>query len=159
MSRLENFLEGFLIKAGALKPVVLGTAPAKISVTPEVKERLMERLFIESKLHNRILMALMAVHFLIIIAAFCLVYFYRNDLTSTSVILGGSGSILSLLGITRSLSNLWRTKMAVDVLIAILPSLSTEQAIQAVKDLYYAQSKSSTDAPRVGKRSKTLEER
>lgn len=152
MPRLEKLLQELLVEAGELKPVVMGKAPAKISVTPEIKERLMERLFVALKLHNQILLALIALHFLIIIAAFCLVYYYRSSPTTVSVILGGS--ILSLLPVIRSLSNIWRTKMAVDVLIAILPSLSPEQSLEAVKDLYYYQSESPTDGSRDSERSK-----
>lgn len=137
MRRLQTILEESLLEAGALKPVQMGPVPAKISVTPEVKRRLIERLLRESNFNNRILVAVTCLHFLLFIIALWLVYYNRDSLSAISVILGGS--VLSLLAVTRSLSNLWRTKTGVDVLIAILPSLSPEQAIQAVKDLYYDQ--------------------
>lgn len=137
MPRLQTILKKALVEAGALKPIQMGPAPAKISVTHEVKVRLIERLLVESKFNNRFLVALTSLHFVVFILALWLVYYYRDSLRSISLILGGSA--LSLLAVTRRLSDLWRTKMGVDVLIAILPSLSPDQAIQAVKDLYYDQ--------------------
>lgn len=152
MRKLQTIIEELLNEAGALKPIKLGPGSAKISVTPEVKDRLIKRLFVESKFNNRILIAVTILHIFIFIIALWLVYYNRNSLTAVSVIFGGS--VLSLLGITRSLSNLWRTKTGIDLLIAILPSLCPEQVIQVIKDLYYNRSEPSAEVTAATEKSK-----
>lgn len=152
MERLHKILEGVLIEAGTLKPIEMGPSLTRISVTPEVKERLIEHLLVGLKFHNRFLKALIALHFLIFVVALWLVYYNRNSLGAVSAIL--SISVLLLLGVIRSLSNLWQTKVGIDILIAILPGLPPEQAVKAVKDLYYNQSKPSPSSSAITERFK-----
>jgi len=139
MARLHRVLEELLVEAGALKTIEMGPPSAKSSATPEVKDGVMERLLGESKFNNRFLKAVITLHFLIFTVALWLVYYSKDSLAAFSVILGISVTLL--LGVVRSLSSLWQTKMGIDILIAILPSLSPEQSVKVVKDIYYNQSK------------------
>jgi hypothetical protein len=137
MQRLQTILAEILQEAGELKPLTLGPDSTDISVAPELKERVMERLFVQLKFNDRLIKLVVAMQFTVFLVALGLVYSYRDSPIFVSIIFGSS--ILSLLGITRSLSNLWSTKTAADVLIATLPRLSPELTVQAIKDLYYYQ--------------------
>jgi hypothetical protein len=143
VARLHKVLEEILVEAGALKPIEMGPSSSKPSATPEGKERLMERLQAQSKFNGRFLKSVIAVHFLSFIVPFLLAYFLRASLATAALIL--SLTVALLLGITRLLSDLWQTKMGIDVLIALLPDLSPQQAVEALKALYHTQSKRSSN--------------
>ena len=139
MARLHKVLEEILVEAGALRPVEMGPPPAEGLATPDVKERLVEALPPRARLNERLLKLVIALHLISFLAPLLLVYFLRNSLAAVALIL--SVTVPFLLGITRLLSELWRTKEAVDMLITILPGLPPELAVKAVKDVYYAHGK------------------
>lgn len=140
MQRLQTVLQELLREAGALELVKMGPAPAKVSITPEVRKHFEERLLVELKANDRILKAVVALHFFIFLVALGLIYYSKNSPLFVSCVVGGS--VFALLAITRSLSNLWQAKMAIDILLVELPRLSGEQVVQIIKDLYYGRMKS-----------------
>lgn len=135
--RVQTILHDYLHRAGALKPIKLGTADRAITVTDEQRQALFERLLKQTGFNNGMVIAVTVLHFALFVLAIWLVYYYRESFNIVAAILGGS--VLSLLAITRSLTGLWREKWMLDILISTLPNLTPEQSLTFVKSLYYSQ--------------------
>jgi hypothetical protein len=142
MARLHKVLEELLVEAGALKTIEMGPPSTEVPSPAEVKERLMEGLPPRAKFNDRFLILIIVTHYLCFIAPFLLVYYYRNSLALISAVL--AVTLPSLVLVMRLLSDLWKTKAGIDILITQLPTLPPEQSVEAVKALYYALSKPSS---------------
>ena len=142
MARLRKVLEELLIEAGALKTIEMGPPSTEVPSPAEVKERLIEGLPPRAKFNDRFLILVIVTHYLCFIAPFLLVYYFRNSLALISAVLALTLSFLAF--IMRRLSDLWKTKEGIDILMAQLPTLPPEQSVEAVKALYHALSKPSS---------------
>jgi len=142
MARLRKVLEELLIEAGALKTIEMGPPSTEVPSPAEVKERLIEGLPPRAKFNDRFLILVIVTHYLCFIAPFLLVYYCRNSLALISAVLALTLSFLAF--IMRRLSDLWKTKEGIDILMAQLPTLPPEQSVEAVKALYHALSKPSS---------------
>lgn len=134
MARLQTVLEKFLNEASSLKPPHLGDEP------PSPKREVDKVAFLESLSQERgfnrgIIIALVALHVVLFAVSIGFAAYYRDSPTTIGVILGGS--ILSLLGITKGLQQVWREKVIMDVLVASVPNLSGDSLVKFVESIYY----------------------
>lgn len=138
MSNLEKILENTLKKVGGIEPATLGKTES-LKVSKEDKKRLILQLEEEAKFNNRMIIAIIILHFLLFALAVFLVLYYRDSPEKINFVLGGS--VLSLMVIMYSLIRLWKVKVANDNLRAILPNLSPEQAMVVVQSIYFEEKK------------------
>jgi hypothetical protein len=137
MTKVHTILHNYLHQAGALEPIKLGEPGQAINVTDKDRQALFNRLLVQTKFNNRIVIVVTILHFALFILAIWLVYYYRESFNAVVSILGGS--VLSLLAITRSLTGLWREKWMLDILVSTLPNLTPEQSLEFIKSFYYSQ--------------------
>lgn len=137
MTRVHTILGEYLRRAGALKPIMMGESDRAVTLTDEDRQALYKRLLKEARFNNRMVIAIMVLHFALFILALWLIYYYRE---SFNIILGGS--IVSLLAITKNLISLWREKWMIDILVNSLPNLTPEQALTFVRSFYYSRQSS-----------------
>jgi hypothetical protein len=144
-TRLPLVLKEYLENVGGLNPTDLGPRKAP-TVSVVEQQRLNEKLEKESRVNNRLVVCITVLHFLIFILAAVLVIYHRDSPWLISSILGGS--LLSLLGVIKGLSQLWREKNAIDMLRTILPNLPPDQAVKVIQSVYFASMKQGASSPK-----------
>jgi hypothetical protein len=136
MARTTNIITEFLRNIGALEPVRLGPSKKVVAISAEEKRLLVDRLTRAATIANSLVIVITALHITLFGVAIWLVYFYRNVPTLVSIMLGGS--LLSLLSIARGLKEVWREKWSSDMLVALLPNLTADEAIKVMKIVMYS---------------------
>jgi hypothetical protein len=145
MRNLEKIFKQYLDAVGGREPVELGGGP-KVDLTSSEGKGLLarenanfvKRLSQASSFNKRLVLSLTVLHFLIfLVAAAFLVLHYRDSPTGVTSVFGGS--VVSLLGLTTGLRVVWRNKVTMDLLIAILPNLAPDQQLSAVQSLSFGQ--------------------
>lgn len=133
MSKLKGILEDTLEEIGAIKPPTLGRDNIRFS--KETKDKLLLRLEEEAKFNNKMIVAIIILHFLLFALAVFLVYYFLEKPEVIVYLFGGS--IFSMMIIMYSLIKLWKAKIANDNLRTILPNLPPEQAVEVLKSVYF----------------------
>lgn len=134
MKRLNDVIEQFLNTDDSLRAGPhLGPTTRKVS--PEKVAFLIDQLKLASKQNGRIVTVLVALYVAMLIGGFVIVFTLYHDLKVMHSVLGGS--YLSLLVILKSLQSVWREQTGFVLMISLLPSLSTEEAIKVVETHYY----------------------
>ncbi|MGC2237742.1 MAG: hypothetical protein WA584_16380 [Pyrinomonadaceae bacterium] len=137
-SRLTSILEETLKKTGGLKPATLGETGI-LSVSKEDKKQLLLHLKEESKSINKIIVAIVAAHFLIFALAVLLVLYFRD---SPYVIIPSLGVLVPvLIAILTSLMNVLKTKNKMDLMRTILPNLPPEEVMIVIQSIYFEEKK------------------
>ena len=133
-SKLQHLFGETLKKANALQPPALGSG--LLSLGKEDKKQLLVQIKDQVRFINKIIIAIVVLHFLLFFLAAFLVLYWRNEPKVIAVLL--SGSVLSLMIIIRSLVRLVKTKGKMDNVLMVLPNLSAEQAIVMIQTMYFA---------------------
>lgn len=134
-SKLKLLLGETLKKAGALRPPTLGTS-GLLALGKEDKKQLLVQMRDQVRFINKIIIAIVVLHFLLFFLAAFLVLYWRDRPKVIAMLLGGS--VLSLMVIIRSLVNLVKAKGKMDNVLLVLPNLSAEQAIVMIQTMYFA---------------------
>jgi hypothetical protein len=117
------------------KQLVKGRAGGEqvITPTPEAKQVLLNNLNTASKTNGRILSLMVFLVVLAITFNIVALFIFPNDTLKTVIEIVVGSSILGMLYFLRTL---WKDKTALDILLAIIPSLTPEQVLQIVLDIY-----------------------
>ena len=134
MKGLDDILENTLRKANAFLPAALGEEAA-FSFSSEDKKQLLSQLRLQVKFHNKLVVAIVVMHFLLFALAVVLAVYNRTRPYVVTTLLGGS--VLGLMVIIRSLVNLLKTKGAMDFMLVTLPNLSPKESIKLIQSLYF----------------------
>ena len=134
MKRLTDVLGQFLEAHPALRsPPSLGDKTPLVS--EQQKSFLIQQLKLASAQNRKIATVLVGVYVAMLVVGFIIALtLFRNE-TALRAALGGS--FLSLLLIVRGLYSVWRENNGMQVLLALIPSLSPEEAIKVVESYYY----------------------
>lgn len=134
MKHLIDVLGEFLEtdKTIQLGPHLGGKAP---KVTDQQISFLLEQLKAAAAQNGKIVAILISVYVAMLVVAFIIVLRLFTNPTAMRAALGGS--FLSLLVIVKGLHSLWRENHGIQIMIALLPSLSPEEAIKVVESFYY----------------------
>ncbi len=136
MKRLTNVLGEFLQanKTIRIRPYVGEGAPA---VTEQQLTFLIAQLRAASARNGKIIAVVIALYVAMLAGAFVIVFALLHEPKTMLTVLGGS--FLSLLAIVKGLHSLWRENTRIQLLIALLPSLSPEDAVKVVESYYFKQ--------------------
>lgn len=134
MSRLVDVIGQFLDADESIRsaPHLGGDAP---KITQQQVSFLIDRLKAASTQNSRIAAILIGVYIAMLIVGFIIVLTLFRNATAMRAALGGS--FLSLLVIVKGLHSVWRESHGMQVMLALLPSLSPEEAIKVVESYYY----------------------
>lgn len=139
-SRFISILEETLKKSGGLLPAVQDARPGGLlALTREDQRQLLAQMKAQLSFLNKIIVAIVVLHFLLFVLAAFLVLYYRDSPNVILLLLGGS--VLSLMIIIRSLINLVKTKSKIDYILVTLPNLSPEQAMILIQSIYFEEVK------------------
>jgi len=133
-SKLKLLFGEALKKANAIKPPTLGSG--LLALGKEDKKQLLVQVRDQVRFINKIIIAIVVLHFLLFFLAAFLVLYWRDEPKVIAVLLGGS--VLSLMVIIRSLVSLVKTKGKMDNVLMVLPNLSAEQALVMIQTMYFA---------------------
>ena len=142
-NKLNLLLRETLKKANALQPAALGPGEL-LALGKEDKKQLLAQIEDQVRFINKIIIAIVVLHFLLFFLAAFLVFYWRDDPKVIAILLGGS--VLSLMVIIRSLVSLVKTKSQMDHVLLVLPNLSAEQAIVMLQTMYFAKKKATRSA-------------
>jgi hypothetical protein len=134
MKKFTEILEKTLEKAGAIGPVFLGEGDA-IKASEEDKKRLADQLKKELSVINKMVVAIIILHFLLFGLAVFFAIYYRDSPNTIMLLLGGS--LLGLMVVINSLIRLLKIRNAIGLLLITLPSLSPKEAMKIVSSIYY----------------------
>lgn len=132
MEKLITILEETLEKTGSLELMKMGEESHRLS--KEDKEILISQLKDHMTIIDKIIIAIVILHFLIFLLAVFLVLYYRDNIYAITTLLGGS--VLSLMVIVRSLTNLVKIRSKIAYILITLPNLSPEQAVILIESIY-----------------------
>lgn len=141
--KLNLLLGEALKKANALQPPALGPA-RMLALSKDDKKQLLAQMREQVTFINKIIIAIVVLHFLLFFLAAFLVLYWRDYPKVIAVLLGGS--LLSLMVIIRSLVSLVKTKGEMTNVLMVLPNLSAEQAIVMLQSMYFARKKATPAA-------------
>ena len=96
---------------------------------------MIEQLKLASRQNGRIVAVLVGLYVAMLIGGFIIVFTLFHEPKTMRAALGGS--FLSLLVIVKGLHSVWRENSGMQIMIALLPSLSPEEAIKVVETYYY----------------------
>jgi hypothetical protein len=136
MKRLTDVLGQFLQTDETIRlgPHLGGKAPA---VTEQQLTFLIAQLRAASAQNGKIIAVVIALYVAMLAGGFVIVFALLHEPKTMRTVLGGS--FLSLLAIVKGLHSLWRENTRIQLMIALLPSLSPEDAIKVVESYYYKQ--------------------
>jgi hypothetical protein len=134
MKRLNDVIESFLKGDESLRAApYLGGPPRKVSA--DKVNFLTDQLKAAATQNGRTATILIILYIAMLIGGFVIVFtLYHNPKLMRGAL---GGSFLSLLGILTGLRSIWREQSQFNVMIALLPSLSPEEAIKVVETYYY----------------------
>jgi hypothetical protein len=137
MKRLTAVIEDYLGTASERPKVVLGSkakeAEPAAATAPDAKH-LISSLAKQAAFNNRILMTVIGSYLAVLIVAMVLVIRHQDDTKWVLGFLGGN--FLVLLGVGSRILDLWREKNYMDMMLAVLPSLSSAEAIKFIRAFY-----------------------
>jgi hypothetical protein len=132
MSQLNAILFDFL---GTVEPAALGGTPPKQHESDAAG--LIERLERQALFNNRTVIAIVASYLFLLLVSSALVLLHHDDASWIATFLGGNVLVLTTIG--AKLQNVWREKSYIDMLVAILPSLTPAEAVRVIKTFYLEQ--------------------
>ena len=110
-----------------------GAAAAPAAVPKLDVDRMTAQLTAQSSFNNRLIIVIFAGYLAILGAVTVLIFTFH----SPKVILAAlGGNLLTLASSVGFLRDLWREKNYVDMLLAVLPSLSSEEAMKLLRTFY-----------------------
>lgn len=132
-SKLLGDVEWYLKLKGGLDAAEMGVGK-KRSPEPERKE-LLARLQARERESGRLLWVTVSAYLLLLAGGFILVFLQRERPDTLKPLLGGA--FLSLLAVGNALRGLWREKSALDLLLEVAPSLSSDQLVPLLQAFYF----------------------
>jgi hypothetical protein len=136
MSRLAAILEEQVVSGR--ERVVFGRKEeaAQERQQPAVEvDRLIARLDAQARFNNRLIIAIVASYLALLALMAALVVVHHGDIKWLAAGLGGN--LLTLAGSVTFLRDLWREKNYIDMLLAILPSLTAAEAMKMLRAFYF----------------------
>lgn len=139
MSNFDKILETALEKAGGLAPETLGETES-ISFSEVDKQQLILQLKEDSKFNNKMVIAIIALHFILFGLCAYMVLYWRSQPDKVVYLLGGS--LFGFMVIIYSLIQVLKITIANNNLRAMLPYLPPERAFTAIQSVYFDAKKS-----------------
>ena len=143
MKQLGGILSEFLgeTEAGGHGPLTFGegVGGGVKRATPHtpsaaMMDRLAERLERQATFNKRIIVTIVVIYGLTFAVSAVLVIAHHNDIGWIEAFVGGN--VLGLTGVGSKIFNLWREKIYVDALLALLPSLTPAEAARMLEAFY-----------------------
>jgi hypothetical protein len=134
MKRFIKILEKTLEETGAIGPLFLGEEDS-INATEKDKERVLAQLKEELSFINKMIIAIIVLHFLLFALAVFFALYFRDSPTTITLLLGGS--LLGLMVIINSLIRLVKIRNAIGLLQITFPYLSPKEAMALIRSIYY----------------------
>lgn len=134
--KIEKSFEQYLSAIGRLKEESLGGEEEASPITV-TNSKMMEKLLIsQSKFNNNMLMVAIIGLCVIFIIDIFFIFYYKDNATALSVILGVTG--LSLVGVIKWLRKLWLEKSVLDVSLAVVENLPPTEAAKFIETTYWS---------------------
>lgn len=131
MKNLGSILSEFLEPA---RPLVFGEPPQSAAVRPVDTDRLIERLDRQVRFNNHLILSVVGVYILLLVVSSALVIVHHDDTKWIITFLGGN--FLVLAGIGAKLQDTWREKNYIDMMLAVLPTLTPVEAVKVLQSFY-----------------------
>ncbi|SRR5258706_14293875 len=130
MKQLAEILKLFVES----EPVTFG-GPERATPTGADTDRLILRLERQTAINNRIITTIVASYVFLLLISSVLVILHHTDLAWVGSFLGGN--FLALTGIGAKLFEMWRVKNYIDMMLALLPSLTPQEALKMIQTFYF----------------------
>lgn len=140
MTRLNETIEEAVRELDGPSDIALGSraAPAKADTIEKWRAKLLKRLEREAEMHKRMLLGLLLAC-LILFAIGVLLLFYHRENPSMSRLVFGGGALAGMIAVLDIARRVLIDKASYDMLLTMLLVLPPDQAVAAVKNLYYTQ--------------------
>ena len=127
-----NLIDEFLQETGtAPAPVVAGAAAARPRVTREQQDQLIDRIENARRENSKLANLVFAGHFAVLLVAMFAAWTYRDDAGVLLAILVATGGIFVVL--LSRFRKFWARKVSYDMLAAVLPGATTDEALKMVQ--------------------------
>jgi hypothetical protein len=126
------------VAGGAKEHVVFGRKNEGADERPEPRvdvDRLIARLDAQARFNNRLIVTIVVSYLAVLALMAALVVVHNNNIKWLAAGLGGN--LLTLAGSVGFLRDLWREKNYIDMLLAILPSLTAAEAMKMLRAFYF----------------------
>jgi hypothetical protein len=125
---------------GGPSDIALGSrsAPARGDMIEEWQTKLLERLKREAEMHKRMLRVLLFACLVLFAIGLVLLFYHRGDAGMSRIVFGG-GALAGMIAVLDIARRVLIDKASYDMLFTMLLVLPPDQAVAAVKNLYYTQ--------------------
>jgi hypothetical protein len=132
LKNLASILSEFLQPSA---PVVFGRA-GESAVRPAAvdTDRLIRRLDRQVRFNNRLILTIVGAYVLLLLIASTLVVAHHKDTNWIIAFVGGN--FLALMTIGTKLQDTWREKNYMDMMLAVLPTLTPPEAMKMLQSFY-----------------------
>lgn len=140
MTRLNETIAQAVRELGGPSDIALGAraAPAKPDAIEEWRAKLLKRLEREAVMHKKMLLGILLACLVLFAAGLFLLFYHRGDASMSRLVFGG-GALAGMIAVIDIARRILIDKAGYDMLLAMLLVLPPEQAVAAVKNLYYSQ--------------------
>lgn len=136
MKRLSKIFQEFLKRTGGSEEITLGKH-VELLATEEHKNWFMGQLRENARINRTFVNVLIILHIAVLAGAVVLCVYWREKTSYIVAALGGSGIGVSII-ILNGLRKLWREKVIIETVIAMLPTLPPKEAVEAIQSIFYS---------------------
>jgi len=138
-SGVAQDVEWYLKGRQGLEATKLGPSENQIKIPALDADRreLIARLHRREKTGNQVLWVTVSAYLVILAGGFILAFLQRDQPTTLRPVLGGA--FLSLIIVGHALRSLWRDKSKLDLLLEVVPVLSSDQLVLMLQAFYFGQ--------------------
>lgn len=140
MTRLNETIAQAVRELGESSDIALGSraAPARADTIEEWRAELLARLKREAEIHKKMLLGILLACLVLFVTGLFLLFYHREDPSMTRLVFGG-GALAGMIAVLDIARRVLIDKASYDMLLTVLLVLPPDQAVAAVKNLYYTQ--------------------